>query len=111
MCGGLGSGPCCQQITPSYCHGLQVDGPAGTALQAGYQDSCSGIWADLCSLYLVILPIIMERLEKFTFMQVSSCFSCQWVLWCPSPASQLLICWLSNGELQSPACFAPYLSH
>lgn len=60
-------------------HGLQVDGPAGTALQAGQQDSCSGIWADLCSLCLVILPIIMERLEKLTFMQVSACFSCQWV--------------------------------
>lgn len=47
----------------------------------------------------------MERLEKFTFMQVSACFSCQWVLGCPSPASQLLM------SMQSLACFAPYFSH
>lgn len=31
---------------------------------------------DLFSLHLVILPIIMERLEKYPFMQVSPCFSC-----------------------------------
>ncbi|XP_017924749.1 sideroflexin-2 isoform X2 [Manacus vitellinus] len=50
--------------TTSCCHGLQVDSAAGRALQAGLQEE-----PDLFSLYLVILPIIMERLEKFTFMQ------------------------------------------
>ncbi|NXC19014.1 SFXN2 protein, partial [Corythaeola cristata] len=50
--------------TTSHCHGLWEDGPARAALQAG-------LWGgpDLFSLHLVILPIIMERLEKFTFMQ------------------------------------------
>lgn len=93
---------------PSCCHGLQVDGPAGTVLQAGQQDSCSGIWADLCSLYLVILPIIMERLEKYTFMQVSACFSCQWV---PAPAMLPSCCYAGDQMESFTACFAPYFSH
>lgn len=52
--------------TTRRCHGLWEESPAGAALQAG-------LWGgpDLFSLHLVILPIIMERLEKFPFMQVS----------------------------------------
>lgn len=57
--------------TTSCCCGLREDGPAGAALRLGLQGG-----PDLFSLHLVILPIIMERLEKFPFMQVSPRFSC-----------------------------------
>lgn len=57
--------------TTSHCHGLWEGSPAGSALHAGLQEG-----PDLFSLHLVILPIIMERLEKFPFMQVSPHFSC-----------------------------------
>lgn len=77
--------------TTSRCHGLWEEGPAGAALQAG-------LWGgpDLFFLHLVILPIIMERLEKFPFMQVSPCFSCRSFPVCPavpqpcSPAAEML---------------------
>lgn len=71
-------GPCRVQTpvppsTTSHCHGFQKDGSAGAALRAGLR----GGDPHLFSLHLVILPIIMERLEKFPFMQVSPHFSSQ----------------------------------
>lgn len=75
MDGGPVPGPCHEQTpsgpsTASCCHGsgrmVLLGQPCGLACGAG--------GAYLFFLHLVILPIIMERLERFPFMQVSPHF-------------------------------------
>lgn len=98
--------------TTSRCHGLQKEGPAGAALQAG-------VWRgpDLFFLHLVILPIIMERLEKFPFMQVSPHFSCCGFPVGPAVSQPLLSSHQDAGDkiggrcVQTPACFPPCSTH
>ncbi|XP_039246632.1 sideroflexin-2 isoform X2 [Pipra filicauda] len=61
-----------------------------------------------------ILPIIMERLEKFTFMQVSSHFPCHSFpvgSVVPQPCFPAAKMQRMKRGLQSLACFAPYSSH